>query len=412
MSSESLFRDASTLFPGGVNSPVRYYEPYPRFMASASGARIRDVDGKAYIDHCLAFGPMILGHGNEKVRAALHSQIDAGILYGAPSQAEISLGRLIREGIPSIEMMRFTNSGTEATMHALRLARHFTGRDLILKVSGGFHGSHQMALEAQAYREGSEPPRFSTVEVEYNNTDEIQSAFRTLGKRIAAFITEPVLGNVGVVPPDIQFLKAARELTTEYDSLLIFDEVITGFRSSYGGFQDSVGIRPDLTTLGKIIGGGLPVGLFGGRRDIMEEVAPRGKFYQQGTFSGNPVSMAAGQATLSLLREMDYSVPSGYVKKLAAGVQEIMGDAGIDIHLNSWGTMFTIFFSPHPVTDGRSAEMASQSTYGKFFRALLDLGVFIPKSQMEACFASFAHTKEDLEEVLGAVSRASSRLVA
>ncbi len=412
MSSESLFREASGLFPGGVNSPVRYYEPYPRFMAKASGARIVDVDGRAYIDHCLAFGPMILGHGNEKVRAAIHEQVDTGILYGAPSQEEIFLGRLIRDAIPSIEMMRFTNSGTEATMHALRLARHFTGRDLILKVSGGFHGSHDMALEAQKYREGSEPPRFSTVEVEFNSMDEIQGAFRSLGKRIAAFITEPVLGNVGVVPPDIEFLKAARELTADHGSLLIFDEVITGFRSSYGGFQDSTGIRPDLTTLGKIIGGGFPIGAFGGRSDIMREVAPAGRFYQQGTFSGNPVTMAAGHATLSLLREKDYSQPSGYVKKLAAGIGEIMNDAGVDVHINSWGTMFTVFFSPQPVTDGHSAEKSSQPTYGKFFRALLDHGVYIPKSQMEASFVSFAHTQDDLEMVLKAVSEASSELVA
>lgn len=412
MSSASLFKEASTMFPGGVNSPVRYYEPYPRFIASASGSRITDADGRTYIDHCLAFGPMILGHGNESVRKAIHQQVDTGILYGAPSESEISLARLIKRGIPSIELMRFTNSGTEATMHALRLARYFTGKDLIIKVRGGFHGSHDMALEAQPYREGNEPPRYSTVEVEYNNTEQLERAFRSLGKRAAAFITEPVLGNVGVVPPKTDFLRAARELTTANDSLLIFDEVITGFRSSFGGFQDSIGIRSDLTTLGKIIGGGLPVGLFGGRSDILENVAPRGKFYQQGTFSGNPVAMAAGTATLSLLERLDYSGPSGYVERLSKEIQDIMDAAGVHVQVNSWGTMFTVFFSDAPVIDAESAKKASQHTYGRFFRRLLEHGVFLPKSQMEACFTSFAHSHDDLDAVLEAVKEVSSGLVA
>lgn len=411
MTSESLFKESAELFPGGVNSPVRFYEPYPRFMIKGKGSRITDADGRSYIDHCLAFGPMILGHSNDEVKDAIKRQIDTGILYGAPSHGEISLGRIIREAVPSIEMMRFTNSGTEATMHAIRLARFFTGRDIILKVKGGFHGSHDAALSGSGFRPGSEPPLFSTVEVEYNNIDEIHRAFRQLGKRIAAFITEPVLGNVGVVNPDPEFLKSTRELTESYGSLLIFDEVITGFRSAFGGYQNICGVKPDLTTLGKIIGGGLPVGLFGGRTDIMENVAPRGKFYQQGTFAGNPLTMAAGYATLSVLRKMDYSIPISYTERLCRTTEDIMQESGIEVQVNRNGTMFTIFFTGEPVNDADSAMGADQNIYGKFFSGLLDGGLFVPKSQSEAWFTSFAHTSEDLEKSIAAIRSSAESLL-
>ncbi len=402
MSSESLYKESRDIFPGGVNSPVRFYEPYPRFIKSASGSKIYDADGREYIDHCLAFGPLILGHGNEKVKKALQNQMERGILFGAPSEGEIQLGKTIKRAIPSIEMMRFTNSGTEATMHALRLARHHTGRDLILKVSGGFHGAHDMALSATPYREDSEPARYSTLEIGFNDVPGIEKAFRHLGQRIAAFITEPVLGNVGVVPPDVEFLKASRELTDDAGSILIFDEVITGFRSSFGGYQDMVGVTPDLTTLGKIIGGGLPVGMFGGRQDIMEDVAPSGTFYQQGTFSGSPLAMAAGYATLQELNKVDYSRMSAYVRKLEDELTDFAGKKAMDIQFNSSGTMFTVFFNSAEVTDGATAMRSRTDRYTQFFNGIMNNGVFMPKSQFEACFTSSAHSAQDLDKVVDA----------
>ncbi|MCL5881402.1 MAG: glutamate-1-semialdehyde 2,1-aminomutase [Candidatus Thermoplasmatota archaeon] len=410
MSSESLYKESRELFPGGVNSPVRFYEPYPRFIMSASGSKIYDADGREYVDHCLAFGPLILGHGNQRVKKALQAQMERGILFGAPSEGEIQLGKAIREAIPSIEMMRFTNSGTEATMHALRLARHHTGRDLILKISGGFHGAHDMALSAAPYKPDTDPAMYSTLEIAFNDIPGLEMVFRNLGQRIAAFITEPVLGNVGVVPPDPEFLKASRELTSDSGSILIFDEVITGFRSSYGGYQDMVGVKPDMTTLGKIIGGGLPVGMFGGRRDIMEDVAPSGTFYQQGTFSGSPLAMAAGYATLQELKNADYNGISSYVTKLGEEVSDFAGQRGIDIQFNRSGTMFTVFFNNKDVTDAASAMRSRTDHYTQFFNSILNNGIFIPKSQFEACFTSSVHTLDDLGKVVEA-SRNSLRSI-
>ncbi|MFG1544909.1 MAG: glutamate-1-semialdehyde 2,1-aminomutase [Thermoplasmataceae archaeon] len=402
MSSESLYKESREIFPGGVNSPVRFYEPYPRFIRSASGSRIYDADGREYVDHCLAFGPLILGHGNQRVMKALQAQMERGILFGAPSEGEIQLGKAIREAIPSVEMMRFTNSGTEATMHALRLARHHTGRDLILKISGGFHGAHDMALSAAPYKPDTDPARYSTLEIAFNDIPGLETVFRNLGPRIAAFITEPVLGNVGVVPPDPEFLKASRELTSDSGSILIFDEVITGFRSSFGGYQDMIGVKPDMTTLGKIIGGGLPVGMFGGRRDIMEDVAPSGTFYQQGTFSGSPLAMAAGYATLQELKNVDYTGICSYVTKLGDEIVDFAGQKGIDIQFNRSGTMFTVFFNNREITDGTAALRSRTDLYTRFFNTMLNNGVFIPKSQFEACFNSSVHTLDDLGKVVEA----------
>lgn len=410
MSSESLYSRASTLFPKGVNSPVRYYEPYPRYIKSGSGSRIIDEDGMEYVDYCLAFGPMILGHSRREVVERIKGQVDQGLTFGAPGKLEVELGEMIRGAIPSIEMMRFTNSGTEATMHAVRLARYFTGRNLILKVEGGFHGSHDYTLRASSPDKLDDTPGIETLEVPFNDRSALENVFSRFGKKIAAFIIEPVLGNVGVIPPEKGFLELARKLTEENGALLIFDEVITGFRFKFGGFQDLAGIKPDLTTLGKIPGGGLPIGVFGGRADIMKNVAPEGKFYQQGTFSANPVTMSAGLATLQILRESDYSVPSGHASRLSATLSSSFHGAGIPLQVNHVGTMFTAFFNGSEVRDNASALRSDTKLFERFFNILLNNGVFIPKSQFEACFVSFAHNAEDIRKTEGVIRLASEEL--
>ncbi len=398
MSSEELYTRASSLFPGAVNSPVRYYPPYPKFIRSGTGSRITDEDGKAYIDYCMAFGPMIFGHSNRTIVESVKKQLDLGMLFGAPGRLEVELGERIRNAIPSMEMMRFTNSGTEATMHAVRLARYFTGRNLILKLEGGFHGSHDYTLESVKAEKLGSPEDAKTIEVPFNNIEALEDVFRKYGKSIAAFILEPVMGNIGVVLPEKDFLLKARKLTEEYGSLLIFDEVITGFRSSYGGYQDIAGIRPDLTTLGKIVGGGMPVGVFGGRSDLMKNVAPGGKFYQQGTFSANPVTMAAGVAGLDFLKESDYSVPSGIATRLSEYIGKTFSESGIPVQVNNTGTMFTVFFNKNKVTDNATAMTSDTGMFNRFFESLLEKGIFIAKSQFEACFVSFAHTEEDVAQ--------------
>ncbi len=398
MSSEELHSRASSLFPGSVNSPVRYYTPYPKFIRSGKGSRITDEDGREYIDYCMAFGPMIFGHSNRRIVDSVKKQLDMGMLFGAPVRLEVELGERIRDAIPSMEMMRFTNSGTEATMHAVRLARYFTGRNLILKLEGGFHGSHDYALTTVKVENLGSPEDAATIEVPFNNNQALEDIFRRYGSKIAAFILEPVMGNIGVVLPEKDFLLKARKVTEEYGSLLIFDEVITGFRSSYGGYQDIAGIKPDLTTLGKIVGGGMPVGVFGGRSDIMKNVAPGGKFYQQGTFSGNPVTMAAGVAGLEFLKESDYSVPSGIASRLAVHIERTFREAGIPVDVNHTGTMFTVFFNRNQVRDNTTAMASDREMFNRFFDSLLSRGIFIAKSQFEACFVSFAHTEDDVAQ--------------
>lgn len=398
MSSKELFSKAESLFPGAVNSPLRFYPPYPRFIKSGSGARITDEDGRSYIDYCLAFGPMIYGHSNKKIVDKVKVQLDLGMSFGAPGRGEVQLGERISDAIPSIEMMRFTNSGTEATMHAIRLARFFTGRKLILKVEGGFHGSHDYALSTVNPEQLSSPDETATIEVPFNDVSALVEIFRKYGKHLAAFILEPVMGNIGVIPPNGDYLAEARKLTEEYGTLLIFDEVITGFRSSYGAYQDIAGVRPDLTTLGKIIGGGMPVGVFGGREDIMKNVAPLGKFYQQGTFSGNPVTMAAGIAGLDFLKESDYSVPVDYSARLSKYIETTFKSYGHPVNVNQVGTMFTVFFNSNKVKDNDSAMKSDTEMFTRFFETLLEKGIFVARSQFEACFMSFAHTESEISQ--------------
>lgn len=393
-----------------MNSPVRFYKPSPVFLARGKGSRVYDDEGKSYIDYCLGYGPMILGHSNDRFNEIVKNRIEKGILFGSPTEEEITLAKMITGAVPSIEKMRFTNSGTEATMHSLRLARAFTGRDIIVKMEGGYHGAHDYSL----IKSGSGSLTFGTPSSpgvpdeisktvalgQYNDTDSIEKIFSELGDRIAAVITEPVLGNVGVVPPEDGFLQFLREITEKHSSLLIFDEVITGFRFGFHGYQDIVGIKPDLTTMGKIIGGGLPIGLFGGRADIMDNISPSGKVYEAGTFSGNPVSVSGGIATLEMLRSADYSGLSALADMLSKGLEEIASSHGEKINVNRIGSMFQMFFNNKEVRTYRDAVSSDAARFFEIFNRALGRGIFMPPSQFETNFLSFAHTRKDVEDTL------------
>ena len=414
MKSEELFNEALKLFPMGVNSPVRYYSPVPVMFSRGKGSKIIDVNDNEYIDYSLGFGPMLLGHANEGVASEIKSQLDRGILFGSITENEITLGKIIKNAVKSIEKMRFTNSGTEATMHAVRLARGYTGRKYILKMEGGYHGAHDYAL----IKSGSGTMTFGipssagipeevskTVLVgQYNDRANIESIFREYGNEIAAVITEPVLGNTGVVNPEDGFLKFLREITERYSSLLIFDEVITGFRFGFKGYQDIVNIRPDLTTLGKIIGGGAPVGLFGGREDIMNKISPGGNVYEAGTFSGNPLTMSSGIATLNVLKNKDYSYINNYTDKLVNSINEIIEENKIKAGINKCYSMFQLFFNDKMVNNYNTARLSDAVKFKKMFELLLKEGVYLPPSQFETNFISFAHSSDDLNSTVNAFS--------
>ena len=418
--SERAFAEAQRYMPGGVNSPVRAFRAVggtPPFIERGQGARLTDVDGNVYIDYVCSWGPLIAGHAHPAVTARLHEAVDRGTSYGAPTEAETELARLVVEMVPSIEMGRFVNSGTEGTMSALRLARGATGRDKIVKFAGCYHG-HADALLSTA---GSgvltlgipSGPGVTagtgadTISLPYNDLDAVRAAFAESGDQIAAVIVEPVAGNMGVIPPAEGFLEGLREITREHGALLIFDEVITGFRVAPGGAQERYGVLPDLTCLGKIIGGGLPVGAYGGRRDLMEQMAPLGPVYQAGTLSGNPLAMAAGIATLELLREPGmYERLEALGAQLAEGMTRAAEAAGVPLTVNRVGSMLTGFFTEGPVTDYASATAADTTRYARFHQAMLARGVYLAPSQFEAAFVSLAHTAEDLEQTAEAAMAA------
>ncbi len=406
MDSRELFSQSSRLFPGGVNSPVRYYEPYPVFMKKGEGSTIYDVDEKPYTDFCLAFGPLILGHSHPEIVSAVRSAVGNATSLGAPTENEIRLGSMITAAVPSVKKMRFTNSGTEATMHALRLARGFTGRNIILKMEGGFHGSHDYALIKSGSgtltfgnpsSQGIPPEVSRTVVVgQYNNPGSIEEIFRKYGKDIAAVITEPIMGNAGVIKPEKDFLAFLREITISHDSLLILDEVITGFRFGFRGYQDIAGVSPDLTTMGKIIGGGFPIGLFGGRDDIMDKISPVGPVYESGTFSGNYVTMAAGIAALKQLKNMDYQVLEAKSEMFEKALVENMPHHE-KFAVSRFGSMFQIFLGiDHPGSYDEVIKADSRK-FMKMFHLLLKKGVYMAPGQFETNFISFAHSKEDLD---------------
>lgn len=418
--SESLFERARQVLVGGVNSPVRAFHAVggvPIYFRRGKGSRLYDEDGRSYLDFCLSWGPLILGHAHPEVTRAAGKALEKGSSFGACNEAEVLLAEEVARAIPSMERLRLTSSGTEAVMSALRLARAFTGRDRIVKFSGCYHG-HADSLLAQAgsgaatlgVPDSAGVPRAwaeSTLSLPYNDVESLRDAFRKTGPEIAAVIVEPVAANMGVVPPEPGFLETLREVTRENGSLLIFDEVVTGFRLCYGGYQSLCAIQPDLTCLGKIIGGGLPVGAFGGRLDIMEKLSPVGPVYQAGTLSGNPVATAAGLATLRALRE---EKPYLGLERSAAGfvdeVRDLARREGAPVRVQRAGSMFTVFFADRGVSDYASAKTSDTARYARFFHALLGEGVYFPPAQFEAAFLSTAHTPRDLERTLKAVRKA------
>ena len=406
--------------PGGVNSPVRAFRAVggdPLFIASGRGSRVTDVDGNSYIDYVGSWGPLILGHCHAQVMEAVARVLATGTSFGACTAAEVELAEQINRAFPSVERVRLVSSGTEATLAALRVARAATSRDKILKFEGCYHG-HSDSLLVKA---GSGVATLGlpdspgvphalaelTITAPYNDLDALEEVFRVHRGRLAAVIVEPVAGNMGCVAPRPGFLKRLRTLTAEQGTLLIFDEVITGFRVAYGGAQQLYGILPDLTTLGKIIGGGLPAAAYGGRAALMELVAPAGPVYQAGTLSGNPLAVAAGLKTLELLRQPDcYERLNALSEELAAGLVREAARAGVPVTVNRVGSMFTMFFASEPVTDYASAKNSDTAAFGRFFRALLDRGVYFPPSQFETALVSLAHSREDVARTIDAARQA------
>jgi len=422
--SKKLFEEAKKHIPGGVNSPVRAFRSVggePLFIKRAKGSKIYDADNKAYIDYVLSWGPMILGHAHPKVTAALKKAVADGTSFGAPTELEITLAKMVKKAFPSIEMLRLVSSGTEATMSAIRAARGFTGRDKILKFDGCYHG-HADSLLVKA---GSGVATFGlpdspgvpndlaklTLTVAYNDLAAVKELARRQGEQIACIIVEPVAGNMGCVPPDSGFLQGLRQVCDQYGIVLILDEVMTGFRVSYGGAQKIYGIKPDLTCLGKVIGGGLPVGAYGGKLAIMQKIAPIGPIYQAGTLSGNPLAMTAGIETLKAL-----SQPGVYqqLEKLSAelelGLRVAAGEAGVPVSFNRVGSMFTGFFTDKQVRDFASAKTSDTSRFGKYFLSMLKYGVNLAPSQFEAAFMSLAHTRSDISKTIEAAGKSLKNL--
>jgi len=422
--STRAYEAACRVLPGGVNSPVRAFKAVggvPRFIDRAKGAILTDIDGNDYIDYVGSWGPLILGHADDRVVAAVSKALDRGSSFGAPTTLETRLAERIIEALPSIELIRFVNSGTEATMSAIRLARGFTGREAIVKVEGCYHG-HVDALLVCA---GSGATTFgtpsspgvpapvvaTTLIVPFNDLSAARAVFDAQPDRIACCIVEPVAGNMGCVPPVPGYLQGLRDLCDRAGALLIFDEVITGFRVAYGGAQGLYGVRPDLTCLGKIIGGGLPVGAYGGRREIMNLVSPLGPVYQAGTLSGNPLAMAAGLATIEALKEPGvYEALEASSSRLAAGLEQAARKAGVSTYHTRVGSMMGLFFTDGPVTDYASAKRCDTATYGRFFHAMLDRGVYLAPSQFECAFVSTAHSDELIDRTVQAAAEAFASL--
>jgi glutamate-1-semialdehyde 2,1-aminomutase len=414
-----LFRKAMRVIPGGVNSPVRAFKAVggkPIFIEKAKGAYLYDANGKRYIDYCMSWGPMILGHACPEVLEAAKNAMNKGTSYGIPTELETELARMIVEAIDSVEKVRLVSSGTEAVMTAIRLARGVTRRDKIIKFAGCYHG-HVDHLLVQAGSGAMTlgmpsspgvPKDFArhTVVLPYNDIDAATKAFEKYGGQIAGVIVEPVAGNMGVVQAMPGFLETLRSLCTRNRSILIFDEVITGFRLCYGGVQRLLKIDADLTCLGKIIGGGFPIGACGGKADIMDNLAPLGKIYQAGTLSGNPVCTAAGIATLNLLKRSNpYKELDGRTAQLCGGISEAFGEKGVEHTINRMGSMFTVFFNSKTVTDSASAAASDISEYAKYFNQMLRAGIYLPPSQFEACFLSTRHTDQDMDRTISAARK-------
>ena len=415
--SENMFEEAKKIMPGGVNSPVRAYQAVhrsPLFIDHAKGSKIVDVDGKEYIDYVCSWGPGILGHADDRVIKAVQDACQKGLTFGAPTEKETILAELVQEIMPSMEMMPLVKSGTEAVKSAIRVARGYTGRDKIVKFRGCYHGhSDGLLVKAgsgaltQAVPDSLGVPADytkNTLVAEYNDIDSVKQLFEQYGKEIATVVVEPVAANMGVVPPKQGFLEDLREITQQYGALLIFDEVITGFRLSLGGAQEYYGITPDLTTLGKIIGGGMPMAAYGGRREIMEKVAPLGGVYQAGTLSGNPIATTAGITTLRILKKnADHIYPqiAEATRQLADAARDTFGDR---VQVNHVGSLMSVFFTKEPVVDYNSATASDTEAYAAYFNAMLQQGIYLAPSQFEAMFVSAVHSKEDLARTIEAMS--------
>lgn len=417
------YSEAVKVIPGGVNSPVRAFKSVnmnPVFIDRGVGSRVVDVDGNEYIDYIGSWGPLILGHAHPSVVQAIKETAEKGTSFGAPTELETKMAQMVTERMPSVEIVRMVNSGTEATMSAIRLARAFTGRNKILKFEGSYHG-HSDSLLIKA---GSgvatlglpdspgvpENTALHTLTVPYNDLESTRLAFEKFGDEIAAVIVEPVAGNMGVVPPQPGFLEGLREITERFGALLIFDEVMTGFRVGYDSAQGRYNVTPDLTTMGKVIGGGLPVGAYGGKREIMKMIAPSGSVYQAGTLSGNPLAMAAGYATLSEMTLEAYEELERKGRILEEGLRRNAEEAGIPHHINRVGSMVCLFFTDQHVISYTEAKQSDTKRFALYFRYMLEEGVFIPPSQFEGMFISMAHTEEDLERTIEANRNAMLKL--
>lgn len=418
--SQELFLEAQRYLPGGVNSPVRAFKAVggtPPFIVKGKGSKIYDADGNEFIDYVCSWGPLILGHSHPKVVSALKQAVERGTSFGAPTELEIALAKMITSAIPSIEMIRFVNSGTEATMTALRLARAFTRRDKIVKFSGGYHGHADGLLvkggsglaTLSLPSSPGVPASYAqnTLVAPYNNTEAVAQLFQEYPKEIAAVIVEPVAANMGVVLPEPGFMANLRKLTTDYGALLIFDEVITGFRVAYGGAQTIYGILPDLTCLGKIIGGGLPVGAYGGKKEIMDMISPTGPVYQAGTLSGNPLAMTAGIETLKVLcQEGVYESLERAATLLEEGIVEIVSSLNLMLNVSRFASLLTIFFTERPVVNYESVSAADTVLFAKFFQQMLIQGIYWPPSQFEAAFVSLAHSDDNIQQTIRAIEKA------
>ena len=417
--SKMLFERAKKVLPGGVNSPVRAFEPYPFFVEHAQGAKMYSVDNVAYLDYCMAYGALLLGHSYPDIMEAVTNQLAKGSLYGAPTEREVEFAELIAKSSPCMEMLRLVNSGTEATMHAIRAARGYTGRKKIIKFEGCFHGSHDSVL----VKAGSGATTFSapnslgvpeettrnTIVVAYNDFEALEEVMNREGNEVAAVIVEPVLANVGLILPKNEYLSYLRKITREFGTVLIFDEIITGFRLALGGAQEYFNVKPDMATLGKVLGGGFPLAAFGGKKEIMQSISPVGKVYQAGTFSGNPVSSTAGFAILNILNKKKNEIYSKLEKncvELKKALTDLTHAHKVQAQVYNISSMYQIFFAKAPVTDYVCAKQSDTLMFTAYFRELLKEGVFIPPSQFETCFLSTVHEEDDLKHTITAFDKA------
>jgi len=409
--SKELYEEAVNYLPGGVNSPVRAYKPYPFFAQKAKGSKIYDVDGNEYIDYCLGYGPIVFGHANDYIVEQSINQLKLGTDYGVPSEKEIALAKEVINRVPCAEMVRFTNSGTEATMSAIRLARGVTGKNKIIKFEGAYHGAHDAVLVKSGSGAAGKPdspgipeePTRNTILAPFNDENAITKIINENKDEIACIIAEPVMGNIGCVPPKEGYLQFLREITEENNILLIIDEVITGFRISKGGAQEYYDITPDLATFGKIVGGGFPIGAIAGKKEYMEQFTPSGNIYQAGTFSGNPMSINGGLAAFDILTDKRYKELHDKGDYLRNGIQDILSNLNLDYQINGVESMTQVYFTNNEVYDYETAQKSDTKGFLKYFHNLLENGVFIAPSQYECTFISTEHSKEDLDKTLEAI---------